>query len=392
MTLLVLGSASAFFGVVFALSQHDLKRLLAYHSIENVGIMLLGLGLAMTGRSLGRPDWVLLGIAGCLLHVWNHALFKSLLFFGAGAVTQAIGTRDLERMGGLAKRMPATAALFLVGSIAICGLPPLNGFVSELFLYLGLISAAMSPDASWAALPAPVLAATGALAVACFVKVYGIAFLGTPRSPEAGAAREAPPPMIAPMAILAAACVVLGLAPGLAARALERAAAAWNGGPLAGASLGTLAPLGWISAAAVALVVTTAAAWAPMAALYRRARRRQPDLPTWDCGFAASTPRLQYTASSFAQIITSHFGWALRPRVERPRVEGLFPEPARFSTEVGDSVLDRLLLPAARRAQSWSATVRALPQGQLQRYILYIVAVVLPLLVWALAGGGGSGR
>jgi hydrogenase-4 component B len=388
--LLVLGSASAFFGVVFALGQHDLKRLLAYHSIENVGIMLLGLGLAMTGRSLGRIDFVLLGIAGCLLHVWNHALFKSLLFFGAGAVTQAVGTRYLERTGGLAKRMPTTAVFFLVGSIAICGLPPLNGFVSELFLYLGLVRAAAGPGASWAALPAPVLASTGALAVACFVKVYGIVFLGTPRSEAAGAAREAPPLMIAPMAVLAIACAVLGAAPGLAVPALERAASVWNGEPLVGASLGSLAPLGWISASAAALIAATVTLWKPMAALYRRARRRQPSLATWDCGYAASTPRLQYTASSFAQIITSHFAWLLRARVERPRIEGLFPAPASFHTEVGDSVLDRLLAPAARRAQLLGALVRALPQGQLQRYILYIVAVALPLLVWALAGGGAA--
>ena len=385
--LLVLGSASAFFGVLFALAQHDLKRLLAYHSIENVGIMVLGLGLAMAGRSLGRTDWVLLGISGCLLHVWNHALFKSLLFFGAGSVAYATGTRDLERAGGLAKRMPVTAAFFLVGSIAICGLPPLNGFVSELLLYLGMVrAAAIGP--SWAALPAPVLAATGALALACFAKAYGIVFLGTPRTAAAGEARESPPLMLAPMAVLAAACVLLGLAPRVAVPALEHAAEAWLRGPLAGESLANVAPLDALTLAGVALLVATALAWAPMARLYRRARKRQPDLPTWDCGFAVSSPRLQYTASSFAQIITSHFGWALHPRVERPLVEGPFPAASRFHTQVEDSVLDRLLEPAGRLVRRFGASVRALPGGQLQRYILYIVAVVVPLLIWALALGG----
>jgi len=385
--LLVLGSASAFFGVLFALAQHDLKRLLAYHSIENVGIMVLGLGLAMAGRSLGRTDWVVLGISGCLLHVWNHALFKSLLFFGAGSVAYATGTRDLERAGGLAKRMPVTAAFFLVGSIAICGLPPLNGFVSELLLYLGMVrAAAIGP--SWAALPAPVLAATGALALACFAKAYGIVFLGTPRTAAAGEARESPPLMLAPMAVLAAACVLLGLAPSVAIPALERAAEAWLRGPLAGESLANVAPLDALTLAGVALLVATALAWAPMARLYRRARKRQPDLPTWDCGFAVSSPRLQYTASSFAQIITSHFGWALHPRVERPLVEGPFPAASRFHTQVEDSVLDRLLEPAGRLVRRFGASVRALPGGQLQRYILYIVAVVVPLLIWALALGG----
>ncbi len=149
-TVLALGAVAAFFGVVFALSQHDLKRLLAYHSIENIGIILLGLGLAMVGRSLGRPDWVVLGMAGCLFHVWNHALFKSLLFFGAGSLVHATGSRDLERMGGLARRMPATAMLFGIGALAICGLPPFNGFVSELLVYLGLVRAASSaPLARW---------------------------------------------------------------------------------------------------------------------------------------------------------------------------------------------------------------------------------------------------
>ena len=189
---LVLGALSASLAIAFALGQCDLKRLLAYSSIENIGIILLGLGLALVGRSTGRADWVVLGMAGCLFHVWNHALFKSLLFFGAGAVVHETGSRDLERMGGLARRMPATAALFLVGAVAICGLPPFNGFASELLVYLGLVRAGGHSGTAWAALPAPVLAATGALAVACFVKVVGIVFLGEPRTAAAGAAHEPP--------------------------------------------------------------------------------------------------------------------------------------------------------------------------------------------------------
>jgi hydrogenase-4 component B len=386
--LLALGSLAAFFGVVFALGQHDLKRLLAYHSIENVGIILLGLGLAMVGRSAGRPDWVMLGLAGCLLHVWNHALFKSLLFFGAGSVVKATGTRDLERTGGLARRMPVTAGLFLLGSIAICGLPPLNGFVSELFVYLGLARTALAPGSAWAALPAPVLAATGALAVACFVKVFGIVFLGTPRSAEAREAQESPALMRWPMGVLAAACVVLGAAPGLAAPALERAAAAWAGP--AGPGLAELAPLGWISASAAALLAGAAVLAAAVVPASRLARRRAPELPTWDCGYAGGSPRLQYTASSFAELITSRFAWALRPKVHEPRLEGLFPAPVRFESHPEDPVLDALLRPAARQASRVTARLRALPGGQLQRYILYILAVLVPLLIWALAGGSGG--
>jgi hydrogenase-4 component B len=388
--LLAIGSLSAFFGVVLALGQHDLKRLLAYHSIENIGIILLGLGLALVGRSAGQPDWVILGLAGCLLHVWNHALFKSLLFLGAGSVVHATGTRDLELTGGLARRMPATAGLFLLGSIAICGLPPLNGFVSELFVYLGLVRTALTPGSAWAALPAPVLAATGALAVACFVKVFGIAFLGTARSAAAREAHESPALMLAPMAVLAMACAVLGAAPRLAAPALEKATAVWAGQPMTGLSLAGLAPLGWISAAAVALLAATALVAALVLPACRRSRRREPALPTWDCGYAGGSARLQYTSSSFAQLITAHFAWALRPKVHAPRIERLFPAPSRFSSHVEDLVLDGLLLPAARGASWITARMRALQQGQLQRYILYILAVLVPLLVWALIGGSGG--
>jgi len=381
---LTVGGCSALLAIAFALGQRDLKRLLAYSSIENVGIILLGLGLALVGRSAGRPDWVMLGLAGCLLHVWNHALFKSLLFFGAGSVAHATGTRDLELTGGLARRMPATAGLFLLGSVAICGLPPLNGFVSELFVYLGLVRTAIAPGPAWAALPAPVLAATGALAVACFVKVFGGAFLGTARSAAAGEAHESPPLMLAPMAVLAVACAVLGAAPGLAAPALERAVAVWAGHPLPGPSLAGLAPLGRISTGAAALLAATALLTLAVLPACRRGRRRAPELPTWGCGYAGGSPRLQYTASSFAQLVTARFAWALRPRERPPRLDGLFPAPARFESHVGDSVLDRVLLPRARRLRKTAARLRIYQQGDLQQYVLYIVAAIALLLLFNL--------
>src|SRR5207249_5427659 len=173
---LALGVVSGVLGVAFAISQHDLKRLLAYHSIENIGIIVMGLGLALIGRSLGRADWIVLGLGGALLHVWNHALFKSLLFLSAGSVIHAVHTREIDHLGGLARKMPWTALGFLAGAVAICGLPPLNGFVSELLIYLGLFGAVQGPaDASYAgaAFAAAALALIGALALACFVKVYG---------------------------------------------------------------------------------------------------------------------------------------------------------------------------------------------------------------------------
>ena len=181
---------SGVLGVAFAIGQHDLKRLLAYHSIENIGIIVMGLGLALIGRSLGRADWVVLGLGGGLLHVWNHALFKALLFLSAGSVIHATHTREIDHLGGLAKAMPWTSLCFLVGAVAICGLPPLNGFVSEFLIYLGLFGTlghGGGPSFAGAAFAAPALALIGALAVACFVKVYGAVFLGTARSEHARA-------------------------------------------------------------------------------------------------------------------------------------------------------------------------------------------------------------
>lgn len=383
---LALGAVSAFFGVLFALSQHDLKRLLAFHSIENIGIMLLGLGLALVGRATGQGEWVVLGLAGCLFHVWNHALFKSLLFLGAGSVVHATGTREVEALGGLARRMPWTAALFLAGAVAICGLPPGNGFVSELFVYLGLVRAATAHGTAWVALAAPVLAATGALAVACFVKVVGVVFSGTPRTPRAAAAHESPAVMLAPMAVLAAACGLLGLLPVLAAPALERATRAWSGGPVEAPPLAALVPFAWLGGLAAALVAGIVLLLLGLRPAWRRARAGRPGVPTWDCGYAAASPRLQYTGSSFAEFVTSRFGWALRPEVERARIRGHFPAPAHFATHVEDTVLDRFLRPGTGAAVAAAAWFRALPRGQLQRYIVYVLAALLPLLVWAMWG------
>jgi len=388
-TLVGLGAISSFFGIVFALGQRDLKKLLAYSTIENSGIMLMAIGLAMAGRSLGRADWVLLGLAGCLLHVWNHALFKPLLFYSAGAVAHAAGSRDIERMGGLAKRMPVTAACFLVGAVAICGLPPLNGFVSELFLYLGLVRTAAGGGPSWlpAALAAPVLAAVGALAVACFVKVYGIVFLGVPRGAAAAKAHEAGGPMLAPMVGLAAACAFIGLAPWAVVPAVEAAAFSWAPqGTAPAPTLAVLAPLEQISALGLLLVAGLAALSLLVLPAVRRSRRREPELPTWGCGYAGdvskAAARIQYTGSSFADLITSRFAWLVRPEEHRPRLLDLFPAGGeRYASHAEDPVLQRLIQPAARAALRLSGRLRAAHQGQMQRYVLYIALAVALLLL-----------
>jgi len=388
---LTLGAVSGLLGVVFALGQHDLKRLLAYHSVENIGIILLGLGLALLGRSLQHPEWVALGLAGCLLHVWNHALFKPLLFFTAGSVLHGTRTRQLDQLGGLAGPMPWTALMFLVGAVAICGLPPLNGFVSEFLVYLGLWRTVAAPvtgvgagmvaggDAGLGAamLAVPVLAMIGALAVACFVKVYGSVFLGLPRTPAAARAHESPLSMRAPMLVLALCCALIGLAPALVVPVLRPVLAHWS--PEAGAAvpgLGSLAPLSTLSALSVLLVALVLA----LALALARKARLAPRQGTWDCGYARPTSRMQYTASSFAQSIVDMFGWVLRQHVQQPRLEGHFPAQAKMQTHVDELVLDRALLPAGRRVERWFAWFHLFQQGLTQQYVLYILIAVVLLL------------
>ncbi|GMV44289.1 MAG: hypothetical protein AMXMBFR64_60050 [Myxococcales bacterium] len=371
---LALGVASAVFGVAFALGQHDLKRLLAWHSIENVGIILMGVGLALIGRSLGRPEWVVLGIAGGLLHVWNHAIFKSLLFYAAGAVVHATGTRAIDRLGGLARTMPRTAALFVVGAVAIAGLPPLNGFASELMVYLGLFRTAAPGGVVLVAITAPLLALVGALAVACFVKVTGAVFLGEPRTEHAETAHEAPAAMLAPMVVLAALCVGIGLLPALLAPALDRVAATLGGPALP--PLASLVPFWPLSVAGAVLIIGVALLTWRQA----RALRAAPRTGTWDCGYAVPTPRMQYTASSFSDGLVGLLAVALRPRTHRPAISGLHPPATRFETHVDDTVLERLILPAFRRTGAALGRLRALQSGRVQLYVLTIFLAAFLLL------------
>lgn len=381
--LLALGAISGVLGVLFAIGQHDLKRLLAYHSVENIGIIVMGLGLAMAGRSMGRSEWVILGLSGCLLHVWNHAAFKSLLFLSAGSVVHAAETREIDHLGGLAKTMPYTAAAFLVGAVAICGLPPLNGFVSELFIYLGLLQTTGidgGPSWSGAALAVLALATIGALAVACFVKVSGAVFLGEPRTHEAQLAGESPRRMLLPMGVLGCCCAAIGLAPGLVAAPLDRAVAAWTASPVApGRGIASLAPLGTLSLLNVSLVVAVAVAYKLLLGRLRKVSLLRAG--TWDCGYARPTARMQYTASSFAATLVGLFRWIMRPREHRPEIESLMAPKARFESHVDDPVLDGQLLPAARMFERWINRLRTCQQGLTQHYILYILATVVVILL-----------
>jgi hydrogenase-4 component B len=383
MIVLALGAVSGILGVAYALGQHDLKRLLAYHSIENIGIITMGLGLALVGRSLDRPAWVVLGLAGCLLHVWNHALFKSLLFLGAGSVIHAMHTREMDQLGGLAKPMPWTACCFLAGSVAICGLPPLNGFVSELLIYLGLFETLTGAGRQTLGLilAVPALALIGALAVACFVKVFGVVFLGVGRSEHTESAHESSPSMIAPMLVLTGCCLLIGLAPGVVAGALGQAISAWSPNlPDAEERLRALAPFPSISRAGLFLLGGLCLTWA----LSRRLASAAPPAkgPTWGCGYVAPSSRMQYSASSFAQMLVDLFGWALRPRRQRPGKLTLFPGASHFHSETPDAVLDRAVLPAFHLGAALAACLRVFQRGEIRLYLLYIVLTLVALLMW----------
>lgn len=384
-TLAALGVASAVLGVAFALGQHDLKRLLAYHSVENIGIILIGLGFALVAVTHGDTRWGPLVLAGALLHVWNHGLFKSLLFLGAGSVLHATGTREMSRLGGLWRTMPWTAGLFALGAAAISGLPPLNGFVSEWLVFLGLFDAANSHDpGGWVAVPAAILlGVTGALALACFVKVCGVVFLGSPRSAAAARAREGGLTIRGPMMVLAAACVAIGLAPALFWPAIARAASGWHAGwsdlrpPVA------LNALGWCH---VALAVAAAATviWL----LHRSRRQGVTRALTWDCGYAAPSPTMQYTAGSFAGIITEWFAWILRPERDAAVPEEIFPTRARFAEHTPETVLEYVVEPAGGLVMRLAAAARRLQHGRLQAYLMYLLLGVAALAGIALLGNG----
>ncbi len=378
-----LGAASALAGIAFALVQDDLKRLLAYCSVEHVGVILIGVGAALLAATHGNEPWGRLALAGALLHVWNHGAFKSLLFFGAGSVLHATGTREMSRLGGLWRRMPWTAGLFALGAAAVSGLPPLNGFVSEWLEYLGLFDAVAARTAFAApAMPAAILlAVAGALALASFVKATAIVFLGAPRTRAAREAHECGMWMRGPMIALAGICAAIGLMPTLVWPALDRAVGTWNPAWAGAESPPPLRTLGALHVALASLMIVAAVL------LWRRARQNGlRRAPTWDCGYAHPTARMQYTSGSFAGIGGGWFAWLHRPesRLRRPR--GPFPVAGSHFVRVPETVLERVIVPAGGGVMRVVLAVRRLQHGRLQAYILYLVVGLAGVAVLVLAG------
>ncbi len=395
MIVLALGGATAVLGVLYALMQHDLKKLLAYHTVENIGIIFIGLGLALAFKANALPVAAALALTAALFHVFNHSLFKSLPFFGAGAVLTATGERDMERMGGLIHRMPLTAFTFLVGAAAISALPPLNGFVSEWLTFQAVLT---SPDLpQWGLkllVPAvgAMLALAAALAAACFVKAFGITFLGRPRSAVTRMAKETDRFSLTVLGSLSALCLLAGIFPGFIIDVMASTTRA-----LVGGAMPEQAHNAWLSIVPIAasrgsynglLVFLFIAASATLAAfaIHRLASRAVRRVPAWDCGFPDASPATQYTASSFAQPIRRVFGayvFHAREVVDMPPPGAM--RPARFTVRVRDLIWEALYAPIEGLVAFVTDRLNRFQFLTVRRYlVLAFFALVILLLVLAL--------
>jgi hydrogenase-4 component B len=375
LALLGLGLVSALGGVLYALVQHELKRLLAFSSIENVGIVALGLGAALVFRARGADAWAALALGGALLHMVNHAAFKGLLFLGAGALERAAGPLELDRLGGLLRRLPWTGACFLLGCAAIAGVPPLNGFVSEWLMLQSLLHLAFDAPVGIAlagAVAAAGLAATAALALYCFVKVAGLVLLGPARTPAAETAQEPGPPMRAAMVFLALACGGLAAVPGVLLPALADAALPVRPG-LDVPGAGGLEPLALLVALGGLTLLVGAA----------RGRRRAAPAPAWTCG-QRIVPGLGWTGAGFTKPLRLVLESLLRPQreVERTEVGGVLRR-IEYRAAV-PHLFDTLLYgPIARTAMRWAAVARRLQSGSVRTYAGYLLGLMTAALLLA---------
>ena len=390
-----LGSITAVLGVLYALMQRDLKRLLAYSKVENIGIIFIGLGLALAFKASGYAAPAALALTAALFHVLNHSFFKSLLFFGAGAVLNSTGERNIEKLGGLIQRMPIVAFLFLGGCLAISALPPLNGFVSEWLLFQAIL---LSPDLpQWGlklTIPAAgaMLALAAALSATCFVRAFGITFLGRPRSPEAQAATETDPLSRAGMYLLLGACLIAGILPGLIIDGIA---------PVVQAHVGLTMPTqttnAWLSIIPIAesrssyngllffvfIIISTMLA---VEVIHRYASHDLRRAPPWDCGFPEPSPATQYTADSFAQPVRRVFGefaFLARERVDMPPPGD--PRPAILDVRLIDLIWEIFYAPIQGWIRFCAEKLNHLQFLTIRRYLsLVFLALVLLLLMVAI--------
>ncbi|MBI5128388.1 MAG: hydrogenase 4 subunit B [Rhodopseudomonas palustris] len=393
---LALGGVTAALGILYALMEKDLKRLLAYSTIENVGIIFVSLGLALAFQTNHQPIPAALAFTAALFHVLNHSLFKSLLFFGAGAVLSVTGERDMDRLGGLIHRMPFTSVVFLIGSVAISALPPFNGFVSEWLIFQAVLQSPQLPQWGLKILVPAVgglMALAAALAAACFVKAYGVTFLGRPRGAATLAAKEVDRFSLAAMAILAALCLLAGVLPGLVMDALA---------PIATEILGSrLAPqsgMAWLSIVPIAqshssyngllvavfIAVSASLSFGAIRLVSSGAVRRGP---AWGCGFTDPVPLAQYSAAGFAQPIRRVFGTLMfraRDHVTMPPPGDI--APARLRIELHDQIWERIYAPLAGGIMAASVRLNRMQlltiRGYLSLVFVTLVTLLLVLAIW----------
>jgi NADH:ubiquinone oxidoreductase subunit 5 (subunit L)/multisubunit Na+/H+ antiporter MnhA subunit len=373
-------------GISLAVSQRDLKRALAYSSIENVGLIAVSLGLGLWGMSQLHMSIAVLGLTAALLHVWNHSAMKGLLFLAAGSVLHGIGTTDVEHLGGLLKRLPGTSAAILVGSLAISALPPLNGFASEWLMYLSLLNCGLAdvgPSALASLLSVSILAIIGTLAVVTFGRIVGIVLLGTPRSNQAARAHEASLWILGPMAVLALVCIGLGVAPQVACQLIARVVNEVSGTSAAFSSYDLLTR----SAPLAALGLCSAGLWVAVLCIFAllslRVRRQPARISTWGCGFVRPTARMQYTSRSFGGLLVQFLPRPLRPRVRIKRPSGYFPTQGEFQAESTDPVSRSVYRPLFARVANRCVQLRVLQQGQTHLYLAYIIVTLVISLTWA---------
>ena len=400
MLVLLVGVVSAVLGVLYALMEHDLKRLLAYHSIENIGIILMGFGAALLFRSYGHPQLAALALIAGLFHTLNHGVFKSLLFLGAGSVLHSTHTRNMEKMGGLIRRMPATALYFLIGAIAISGLPPLNGFVSEWLTYQALLAGfGATTELTRVAFPVAgaLLALTAALAAACFVKAFGITFLALPRSEAAEAAREVSLSMRTGMAVLALACAVLGLGASWILPAFDPLTQQAFGVSVSGNLVGgngfilmAGSPQGGAVSTPVLAFMLVALSGIPLSLwlLWGRRQKRVTG-PTWDCGLPGLTADNEYTATAFSKPLRMIFGSLFRPRREIQaefEVSPYYPKAIHFESEIQPAFEKHFYDPIREGILRMARSMRLVQAGSLHAYLAYIFLTLILLLLFGVRG------
>jgi hydrogenase-4 component B len=392
LTFMALGALSAILGVLYALTQNDVKRLLAYSTIENAGLIVLSLGAAMVALAYGKSELATVAVAASLAHVLNHAVFKGLLFLGAGSVVMAAGTRQLEEFGGLLRRMPWTGLFFLVGAMAISGLPLLNGFTSEWLMFQALLLGfASTPALVRLIFPlcGALLALTTALAAACFVRAFGISFLALPRSAAAAEAEESPAAMLVPQAILAALCIGLGLFPAVVLRALGGVMTFLPGlapaTALAGDGLGMVSsPISFDHVAPVMLAGALLAASGVAVALARRRGVALRRVPTWGCG-GQLTAATEYTATAFSKPLMMIFRAIYRPTREvetLTEVSPYFPREVRYRAAIEPTFERYVYRPLVDAVLRVAEGMKVLQAGSLHAYLAYVLVLGVLLLLW----------